>query len=318
VTKIVTLLLVLVFLAASCTVVAKPVKAQYQGDITIKADGTVEPANAPIQQVRDTYTLTGDVGGIGVQRSNIILVGNGHTLPGEVTSFDETLGINVTVLNSGGVFLKNVENVIVKNLTIKNSQIGIYLEQCSNVTVSGNTITGTHVPVPGMQATAAIFVWAGSSNTITENELTNNYYGICMGYNSQQNTITRNNITNSVSSGVILWDASNNVFYNNSFIDNAMQVSVKADGVNVWDYDTKGNFWSDYNGTAANSDGVGDTPYVINENNQDNYPLMLPYKEPEPTPAEPFPTTLAAVATGTTAAVAVSAGLIVYFKKRSH
>jgi hypothetical protein len=30
----------------------------------------------------------------------------------------------------------------------------------------------------------------------------------------------------------------------------------------------------------ANSDGIGDTPYVIDANNQDNYPLMKPYAGP--------------------------------------
>jgi len=58
--------------------------------------------------------------------------------------------------------------------------------------------------------------------------------------------------------------------------------------VNVWDngYPSGGNYWSDYNGTdmyggsyqnETGSDGIGDTPYVINEKNRDNYPLMNPW-----------------------------------------
>jgi len=51
----------------------------------------------------------------------------------------------------------------------------------------------------------------------------------------------------------------------------------------VWDdgYPSGGNYWSDYNGTDANHDGIGDTPYVIDANNADNYPLMTPYIIPE-------------------------------------
>jgi len=58
--------------------------------------------------------------------------------------------------------------------------------------------------------------------------------------------------------------------------------------VNVWDngYPSGGNYWSDYNGTdlrkgpgqnVTGSDGIGDTPYIINTNNQDYYPLMMPW-----------------------------------------
>jgi len=56
---------------------------------------------------------------------------------------------------------------------------------------------------------------------------------------------------------------------------------------NVWDdgYPSGGNYWSNYNGTdsysgvyqnQAGSDGIGDIPYLIPEDTQDNYPLMTP------------------------------------------
>jgi hypothetical protein len=35
-----------------------------------------------------------------------------------------------------------------------------------------------------------------------------------------------------------------------------------------------GNYWSGYNGTDSDQDGIGDTPYIIDENNTDHYPLM--------------------------------------------
>ncbi len=48
---------------------------------------------------------------------------------------------------------------------------------------------------------------------------------------------------------------------------------------NVWDdgYSTGGNFWSDYNGTDTNNDGLGETPYNVGPyiiGNLDHYPLM--------------------------------------------
>jgi len=43
-----------------------------------------------------------------------------------------------------------------------------------------------------------------------------------------------------------------------------------------WDdgYPSGGNYWSDYAGVDADGDGIGDTPYVIDENNTDRYPLI--------------------------------------------
>jgi hypothetical protein len=55
-----------------------PAKAQYQGNITINADGSVTPSTALIQQTGDTYAVTGNLnntasnigGNIIVQRNN--------------------------------------------------------------------------------------------------------------------------------------------------------------------------------------------------------------------------------------------------------
>jgi nitrous oxidase accessory protein NosD len=45
----------------------------------------------------------------------------------------------------------------------------------------------------------------------------------------------------------------------------------------VWDNGNEGNWWYFYTGVDSNGDGIGDTPYVLNENNTDLYPLMKPY-----------------------------------------
>jgi hypothetical protein len=43
---------------------------------------------------------------------------------------------------------------------------------------------------------------------------------------------------------------------------------------NTWNNSLEGNYWSNYKGKDENQDGIGDTPYLIDVNNQDNYPLM--------------------------------------------
>jgi len=48
---------------------------------------------------------------------------------------------------------------------------------------------------------------------------------------------------------------------------------------NFWDDGVEGNYWSDYeekypNATEIDGTGIWNTPYVIDEYNQDNYPLV--------------------------------------------
>jgi nitrous oxidase accessory protein NosD len=52
------------------------------------------------------------------------------------------------------------------------------------------------------------------------------------------------------------------------------EISEGTPSTNSWDNGSKGNYWSDYAGTDSNGDGIGDTPHVLYENNQDNFPLM--------------------------------------------
>jgi parallel beta-helix repeat protein len=101
--------------------------------------------------------------------------------------------------------------------------------------------------------------------------------------------VSDNNVTANDGGGIGLYSSNNNVFYHNNFINNTQRVYVPTPGIaNSWDdgYPSGGNYWSDYDGTdlysgpqqnETGSDVIGDTPYIIDENNQDNYPLMKPY-----------------------------------------
>ena len=68
----------------------------------------------------------------------------------------------------------------------------------------------------------------------------------------------------------------------NSFYKNIRQLggclcqgqSNASEPIHTWDDGREGNYWSDYNGTDVNSDGIGDTPYVFDVQNEDRYPLM--------------------------------------------
>jgi len=261
-------LLLIVSLTFSSTLVLLPVKAQYQGkDITINADGTVSPESAPILRDGSTYTLMSDQAGrITIAKSNITFNGNGHTINQQATF--QTNG------NAFGIFLSYVYNVTVTNTTIINTGNGIYAIQ---------------------DPTGAIGVHYGGSNVIIGNNIVNNYNAMNL-VETNNNIIAQNNFTNNnnpyvIVSAVMLWGSSNNRIYQNNFIDNNRPAGADSffnsqSSGNLWDNGKEGNYWDDYNGTDADGDGIGDTPYEIYTRNRsgalypkntDRFPLMTPF-----------------------------------------
>jgi parallel beta-helix repeat protein len=109
------------------------------------------------------------------------------------------------------------------------------------------------------------------------------------------NAMIRNNIVrNSTYTGIYLSESADNMIYHNNFINNTIQAEVTTNYNNTWDngYPSGGNYWSDYTGTdlysgpdqnVPGSDFRGDTPYIINTNNTDYYPLTIPYETQPPT-----------------------------------
>jgi parallel beta-helix repeat protein len=269
--------LILICLMASGVVCVRPITAQSQNDITINADGTVTPSTAPIQQAGNTYTLTSKkiVGNIEVRRNNAVIDGNASKL-------------------LGGLSLYGVLNVTVKNFIIlaefDKSTVGISLADTSNVLVANNTITGFEsVEAWNGGLYSGIDVEGGGSNIIAGNNLMYNLIGISLS-NTSFNQIVGNNITGDwafsgglYSSGIYFVEASNNTVYHNNFANSTFE-AMGSGSVNVWDngYPSGGNYWSEYqtrypNARQIGSSGVGDTPYVIDANNTDHYPLMEPF-----------------------------------------
>jgi parallel beta-helix repeat protein len=112
--------------------------------------------------------------------------------------------------------------------------------------------------------------------TIENVEITNFRYGIYLE-GSSNISICGNGVANNVY-GVWLNSSSDNSIYHTNFVNNTQQV-VSFSSINMWDngYPSGGNYWSYYSGVDSNQDGIGDTPYVIDANNNDSYPLMGPW-----------------------------------------
>ena len=178
------------------------------------------------------------------------------------------------------------ENQIVENddKTVVWS-VGMVLSNSYNVKVFGNNITAN--------ADHGLNLVGSSSNEIFRNIMSKNADGICLS-GSTNNDIYENTLQAN-EYGVECWFASNNRIYHNNIIGNDGQVYNFETEQNVWDngYASGGNYWSDYVGNDTNNDGIGDTPYLIDENNQDDYPLMAQFNTsiviPSPSPS-PSPT----------------------------
>jgi parallel beta-helix repeat protein len=190
----------------------------------------------------------------------------------------------------------------VDNYIFGNRDEGIYAYDCQNCTLTGNFVSGNHWSGVLIQSgngnviinntisnndhVGGIWLFDGTaSNTVSGNTILNNSRGVYIGfwttyYSSPQGNLIVNNTLEGNSIGINIDYSNANAVYHNQIVGNDAQSTVKPGYSNVWDNGCEGNYWSDYNGTDSNGDGIGDTPYVIDANNVDNYPLMNVYWNP--------------------------------------
>jgi len=185
-------------------------------------------------------------------------------------SDDNTLASNNMTDNQFSIgLIGSSHNTLIRN-NITNNEYGIDLEDSSNDnTLAGNTITDNRYR-------GITLMYSSNNNTLIGNTITNtNYYGIWLAYSSIENKILSNIIMTNKEDGIRVEYSSNNTIYHNNFINNTIQ-AYTTNSVNVWDdgYPSGGNYWSNYTGVDADVDGIGDTPYIIDADNQDRYPLM--------------------------------------------
>ena len=96
---------------------------------------------------------------------------------------------------------------------------------------------------------------------------------------SSNNSLYGNRILNN-QRGIWIHDSSDNSIYHNCFINNTIHAFVES-LPNEWDdgFPSGGNFWDDYSEKYPEAQeiadsGIWDTPYVIDQDNIDNYPLI--------------------------------------------
>jgi len=197
------------------------------GTIYIRADGSIDPPDAPISTVDNvTYTLTdnvaSDADGLIVEKDGIVVDGAGYTLQGS---------------GSGtGIDLSNRNNVTIKSTSVRSYDHGVYLDESYSISIIENNVTDN--------GDMGVGVGYSSNNTIVGNNMTNNGDGVMLYlssnnsinwnnmsdrgfemrlYASSNNSIVGNNFTSGLY-GIVLDGSSNNSITGNEFFNDGLSV----------------------------------------------------------------------------------------------
>jgi parallel beta-helix repeat protein len=189
------------------------------------------------------------------------------------------------IVSDGGQF-----NKILNNNVSYNGRMGIGAAHNRKLTIQLNTIENNG---DGIQ-------YGATESAILQNVISNNYGDGILFFGESDTIGSFNKIALNVIEGnqlglefLALLSPANDLLYHNNVTNNIQQFVIDESGgtwVNTWNkgYPSGGNYWSDYAGedlycgpyqNETGSDGIGDTPYVLDVNNVDHYPLMNPYIE---------------------------------------
>jgi parallel beta-helix repeat protein len=178
--------------------------------------------------------------------------------------------------NWRGILLyTNSPNVSIYNNNISANEFGVRVASggSNNLNMTGNLVANNNGYGIGLTGLGSSSNYA----TISQNTITDNSDGIALGQNSNYNSILQNNISRN-KRGISIEFSTQNTIYHSNIADNNQQVNSTSASTNAWDNGCEGNYWSNYNGTDSDNDGVGDT-YLPWEG-LDNYPLMNVYWNP--------------------------------------
>ena len=204
--------------------------------------------------------------------------------------------------NKNGAVVKiKINSTSIKGFTIRNGKVGIAIEDVHNNNITncriinnsdGISIWGSynniiHNIIQHQTDCAIIFkhdIKYNTENIISENNISYNGVGIrtimCEGNEISYNEFFKNS-GYAVRILTCMGGGSHNIVHHNNFISNNEEMGTsqgyESHIGNYWfSYlDSEGNYWSDYNGTDEDGDGIGDTHYIIDgDSNDDQFPFV--------------------------------------------
>jgi parallel beta-helix repeat protein len=250
---------------------------------------------------------------LGESKYTTIVDGNGTGNVIYVTTNNVTIS-GFTARGSGtsswhaGIRFYNRDFCTVVDNICEDCRDGIRLMYCDHGQIQNNNVLGrvsSTCGIAGYVTTHFLIENNTVSNTLNAirwdesdyvqiigNALFDSREAICWaGYTRYADVL--NNTMRNCSVGITCGNGCENcVIYHNSFINNS--VNFLDNGIIptesfTWDdgYPSGGNYWSDYVGLdhcrgflqdEIGSDGIGDTSCIIDENNEDRYPLLAPWE----------------------------------------
>ena len=170
---------------------------------------------------------------------------------------------------SHGIYVFLAANVAVENC---------YVEAC----VGSEIVVGSsdNVHLSGNVVWSDIYIYNSYDCEITGNNVRE--AGLTIQYSTDL-LLKGNSFSDSPWMAIWFVECGGVIVVHNNFVNNDQNVWLYGANSISWDqgYPEGGNYWSDYTGVDANSDGFGDTPYVIADSSEDRYPFMSPWA-PEP------------------------------------